>query len=157
MAESAVTFERTSLVDAPVAVVWERVVSAEGINDEMRPWLTMTMPRGFRHLDVTTVPVGVSLGRAWLRLFGVLPFDYDELTVAELDPGRRFREVSSMGSLRRWEHERTLTERGRSTVVTDRVTFEPRIAFRWARPLLIRVIAAFFAHRHRRLARHFVR
>jgi hypothetical protein len=41
-------------------------------------------------------PVGVAAHRARLRLFGVLPFDYDYLTIAELEPGRHFREESTM-------------------------------------------------------------
>ena len=80
--------ERRSVVDASAAQVWQRVVTPEGINDELRPWLTMSLPRGAGALTVDTVPVGTPVGRAWLRLFGVLPFDYDHLTIAELEPGR---------------------------------------------------------------------
>jgi ligand-binding SRPBCC domain-containing protein len=38
--------ERQSMVDAPAERVWARVVTPEGINDELRPWMTMSMPRG---------------------------------------------------------------------------------------------------------------
>ena len=75
--------ERQSVVDAPAEQVWARVVTPEGINDEVRPWMTMSMPRGARGLTVDNVPVGTPIGRAWLRLFGVVPFDYDRLTIAE--------------------------------------------------------------------------
>ena len=94
--------ERQSVVDAPAERVWERVVTPEGVNDELRPWMTMSMPRGAESLTVDTVPIGTPIGRAWLRLFGVLPFDYDQLSIAELEPGRRFREESTMLSMRRW-------------------------------------------------------
>ncbi|WP_395838716.1 hypothetical protein [Cystobacter fuscus] len=145
------------MINAPLRSVWERVASAEGINDEMRPWLTMSAPRGVGVLDLNTVPVGVPLGRAWLRLFGVLPLDYDLLTLVELEPGHRFHEKSTMASMRCWEHERVLVARGGSTEVTDRVTFVPRWGLLWARPMLARVVREFFAHRHRRLARYFAR
>ena len=79
--------ERQSIVDAPAEQVWARVVTPEGINDELRPWMTMSMPRGAESLTVDNVPIGTPIGRAWLRLFGVLPFDYDRLTIAELQPG----------------------------------------------------------------------
>ena len=44
--------ERQSIVDAPTERVWARVVTPEGINDELRPWLTMSMPRGAKDLTV---------------------------------------------------------------------------------------------------------
>lgn len=145
--------EQTSIVRAPVERVWARIITPEGINDEMRPWLTMSPPRG-RQLTIDTVETGVPLGRCWLRLLGVLPLDFDDLMIAEVDMGRSFHETSTMLSMSRWEHERTLTPAGGSaTLVHDRVTFLPRL------PLIARllrpVVDAFFAHRHRRLARHF--
>lgn len=148
--------ERESGVDAPAEQVWARVVTPEGINHELRPWMTMSMPRGARSLTVDTVPIGTTIGRSWLRLFGVLPFDYDRLTIAELQPGRSFREESTMGSMRQWRHERTVTPDGVGrTVVHDRITFRPRAGLRFAAPLLAVGIGALFSHRHRRLQRHF--
>jgi hypothetical protein len=148
--------EQASEVAAPSDHVWERVVSSEGINDEMRPWLTMTMPRGAEGLSVDTVPLGVPLGRAWIRLFGIIPIDYDHLSIASIEPGRSFHEKSTMLSMRSWQHERTLTPVSDSvTRVHDRITFEPRLPMRLASGLFVTVFAAFFAHRHRRLARHF--
>lgn len=147
---------KESIVDAPIRQVWDRVVSPEGINHEMRPWLTMTMPDGARDLTIETVPLGVPLGRAWLRLFGVVPFDFDRLSIAALEEGRSFHEKSTMLSMRRWEHERTLTPHdGERTRVHDRVTFAPRLPLQPLTPLLSRALRAFFAHRHRRLQRHF--
>jgi ligand-binding SRPBCC domain-containing protein len=88
-------------------------------------------------------------------LFGVVPFDYDYLTIAELEPGRRFLEQSTMLSMSSWQHERTITpDTGGTAVVHDRVTFQPRVALRLTAPLLAVGIGAFFSHRHRRLRRH---
>ena len=85
------------------------------------------MPRGATELTVDTVPIGTPIGRAWLRLFGVLPFGYDRLSVAELEPGRRFLEESTMLSMRRWQHEGSVTPHGdASTSVCDRITFQTR-------------------------------
>ena len=148
---------RDVVVPAATDVVWERVVTPEGINDEMRPWMTMSMPRGAENLTIETIPVGTPVGRAWLRLFGVVPFDYDHLTVAELEPGRRFLERSSMLSMRHWEHERTLTPVAGGTRVHDRLAFRPRVPVPGLAALLARVVDAFFRHRHQRLLRHFAR
>ena len=148
--------EQTSDVAAPIDAVWDRVISPEGINDEMRPWLTMSMPRGAEDLTIDTVELGVPLGRAWIRLFGLLPIDYDHLSIAALEPGRSFHEKSTMLSMRSWQHERTLTPvTDAVTRVHDRITFEPRVLLRPSAGLFRRVFAAFFAHRHRRLTRHF--
>ena len=150
--------ERQSVVDAPAEQVWARVVTPEGINDEVRPWMTMSMPRGARGLTVDNVPVGTPIGRAWLRLFGVLPFDLDRLTIAELEPGRSFDEQSTMMSMRTWRHQRTVTPDGDAkAVVRDRITFELRAPLRPATPIVAAGLRALFGHRHRRLQRHFDR
>ncbi len=112
-----VVIERQSLIDAPADRVWARVVTPEGINDELRPWMTMSMPRGAKTLTVETVPIGTPIGRAWMRLFGVLPFDYDRLMIADLEPGRRFDEQSTMMSMRKWRHERSVTPDGDAETV----------------------------------------
>jgi len=152
----AKTFERSTVVNAPIQRVWERVVSPAGINHEMRPWMTMSMPRGARGLTVDTIRVGEPIGRAWIRLFGVVPIDYDRLTIAELDPGRRFLERSTMLSMRQWEHERTLTATDRNiTEVRDRITLTPRMPIPGLARVLVRLLHAFFGHRHRRLHAYF--
>lgn len=144
-------------VDAPAAAVWDRVTDPDGINHEMRPWLTMTMPRAIRGTTLRDIELGRPAGRAWLRLFGLVPFDADHLTVVELEPGRRFLERSTMLSMRLWEHERTLAPTARGTRVRDRVTFEPRLPVPGAAALTARVVDAFFRHRQRRLRAHFAR
>lgn len=150
-------FTQRSVIDAPTDAVWARVVTPEGINDEMRPVMTMSVPRGADDLVIDSIEVGRPLGRAWLRLLGVVPFDYDYLTIAHLEPGRHFREESTMLSMRRWVHERTVSPVPDGTEVVDTITLGPRLPLLLAGPLLRRVVAAFFAHRHRRLARHFAR
>ena len=148
--------ERRSVIEAPTDRVWARVVTPEGINDELRPWMTMSMPRGAESMTVDNVPVGVPIGRAWLRLFGVLPFDYDRLTIAELKPGHSFDEQSTMMSMRTWRHQRTVTPDGDAkAVVRDRITFQLRTPLRPATPIVAAGLRALFGHRHRRLQRYF--
>jgi hypothetical protein len=143
--------EQTTEIPAPAAVVWGRAVSPEGINHELAPLLRMTMPRGLRGATIDDVAVGEPLGRAWILLFGFLPVDYDDLALAELEPGRRFLERSSLLSLRFWQHERMVEpiEDG-SCRLTDRLTFEPRIP--GTRSLARRIVALLFRRRHRRMA-----
>jgi ligand-binding SRPBCC domain-containing protein len=144
----------TSTVPAPARGVWRRVVTPEGINHELAPWMRMTMPRSLRGKTIDDVQPGQHLGRCWLLLFGVIPFDYDDLGLAELGPGYRFLERSTMLSMRRWEHERTVVPAGAEACeVTDRIEFEPRVAL--SARMTQRTVTRMFAHRHRRLGRWF--
>jgi ligand-binding SRPBCC domain-containing protein len=142
-------FEVSSLVPAPPERVWERIITPAGINHELRPWMTMTVPRGIKRLDPETVELGRPLGRSWVLLFGLLPFEYDDITLIELEPGRRFLERSPMLSQRSWQHERIVEADEGGSRVTDRVRMEPRLGLPAAplRPLF----RAVFRHRHRRL------
>ena len=72
-----------SAVDAALDDVSTRTASVEGINDELRPWLKMTIPRHLRDRTLDDGPLGVRLGRSWVLLFGLIPFDYDDLVLAE--------------------------------------------------------------------------
>ena len=83
-------FEVSSLVTASPEQVWERIITPAGINHELRPWMRMTLPRGFERLDPESVELGKPIGRSWVLLLGLLPFEYDDVTLVELEPGRRF-------------------------------------------------------------------
>jgi hypothetical protein len=145
-------FRIASNLRAGPAAVWERATSAEGINAELGPVLRMTVPGGLDSLDLQDLKPG-RLGRSWILLFGLVPFDYDDIGLTWIEPERGFLERSTMLSQRLWEHERTLQAGGEGTVIEDRLAWEPRVPApgRLLRPL----IAATFRHRHRQLQRHF--
>jgi hypothetical protein len=145
-------FRIASSLPAGPAAVWERATSAEGINAELGPVLRMTVPRGLDSLDLQNLQPG-RLGRSWILLFGIVPFDYDDIGLAWIEAERGFLERSTMLSQRFWEHERTLQVDGESTVIEDRLAWEARVPVpgRLLRPL----VAAIFRHRHRQLQRHF--
>lgn len=148
-------FEVSSQVPASPQRVWERIVTPEGINDELRPWMRMTVPRGVERLDPETVELGKPLGRSWILLFGLIPFEYDDITLVELEPGRRFLERSPMLTQRSWQHERVVEPAEGGSRVTDRIRMEPRLGLP-AAPL-VPVFRAVFRHRHRRLRGWFER
>jgi ligand-binding SRPBCC domain-containing protein len=143
----------TSRLDASPREVWDRIVTPEGINDELRPFLRMTVPRGIERLDPASVELGKPIGRSWILLFGVLPIDRDDVTLVELEEGRRFLERSPMLSMKLWEHERTVEPNGSGCEITDRIRFQPRLGLPAALPRPL--FRAFFRHRHRRLRRRF--
>ena len=141
----------SSELDASSDAIWARVIDPAGINDELRPLMRMTIPRGIADFGLDNPEPG-RIGRSWLLLFGLIPFDYDDLNIVRLEPGRAFLERSSMLSMRLWEHERTLVPLGANRCqVTDRVAWEPRLPLPGV--LLRPLIRAVFGHRHKRLRR----
>jgi hypothetical protein len=74
-------------LSAPAHAVWARATSPEGINEELRPILRMTRPRGMNGTSIDDVRVGEALGRSWILLLGFLPVDWDDIVVAELVTG----------------------------------------------------------------------
>ncbi len=150
----------TSYIPAPRESVWDFVTTPEGINHELMPVIRMTVPAGLRRLGTAHIGGGQSLGRSWILALGLIPIDYDAIFVAELDPGHRFLETSTMLSMRVWRHERTLKDWGEGCSVTDDVSFELRAPLAGIPGLtyVIRsLIRRIFAHRHRRLYDHFSR
>ena len=147
---------RSSVIRRAAGEVWARAVSEEGINHELAPVLRMTVPPGLRGKTVDDVEVGTVVGRSWILLGRLLPVDYDDLCIAELEPGRRFLERSRTLSFSLWQHERIVEPiDDRSCRVTDRLSFELKHGVAWipGAPRLARAIVAFlFRHRHRRLA-----
>jgi hypothetical protein len=144
----------SSHLNATPTEAWDRVITPEGIRDEMHPYLRMTLPAGVERLDPESVELGEKIGRSWILLFGLLPFDYDDITLVRLEPERGFLERSRMLSQRVWEHERSLKPGAEGgCLITDRVSWQPRFGLP-GRPLRP-VIAWFFRHRHERLQSHF--
>lgn len=147
-----VTVVRQSVIPAAADQVWARAVTFEGIDHELRPWLSMTVPAGAEGLDLASVVPPQHLGRSWVRLLGVLPVDFDDITVAEVGPDRRFLERSRMLSAPVWQHERTVEPvDATSCRVRDELTFRPRRGLGLLAP---RLVGALFTHRHRRLRAH---
>jgi hypothetical protein len=133
--------------------VWDRITTAQGINDELWPYLRMTAPASLRESGLAQVEFGRRICRSAVLLFGVLPVDYDDITLVRLEPPAGFLERSPMLSQQVWEHERTLEEVPDGCVLTDRVSYSPRLPLP-DRPLRA-LYAGVFRHRHRRLRRRF--
>ncbi len=148
----------TDLAASP-AELWDHATSIDGIGYELGPWLCMTVPRGLdarafaARLGGGGAALPARLGRSWVLALGVVPFDWDDLAIVEVEPGRRFLERSTMLSMRSWQHERTLQPLEKGTRVVDRLAWEPRALVPDA--LARRVVTAIFRHRHARLAARF--
>lgn len=144
---------RASRLAAPAERVWSHAVTMSGVNDELWPLARMSFPREMATLSLSAEPLGRPLFRSTIYLLGLLPVDYDEITIVEFEPGRRFLERSVMFTQAVWQHERTVEPCTEGCTITDRVQFEPRV--RWLGPLYRPVFAAAFSLRHLRLRRLF--
>lgn len=145
---------RSELPSTTPEVAWAEATDPGGINGELMPLVRMTMPRRLRGRDLDDFPVGTPAGRSWILLGGLLPVDYDDLCLVELDPPRRFLERSRTLTFAVWEHERLVGPSGAGAAVTDRLGFELKKPLRrvpGAARLAAAIVGLLFAHRHRRL------
>jgi hypothetical protein len=142
-----------SYLEADPDQVWERAISPEGINDELKPLMRMTIPEGMEDgLDPGAIELGRPIGRSWILLFGLLPFEYDDITIVRMER-RGFLERSKLLTQRSWEHERRVEPEGDGCVISDRVAWEPRLGLPGG--ALTPMFRGIFNHRHRRLRERF--
>ena len=145
-------FEIESTLGTSPESLWAHSTTPSGVNSEFWPLLRMTFPDGAHDFSEAWRP-GVRLFRSWILLFGFLPVDYDDLTLVEVEPGKRFLERSSMATQHLWQHERTLIPVHGQTVLRDRIAFEAKIPA--LAPIHRFVFHQVFRYRHYRLSRIF--
>lgn len=150
------TLSQFSDLNADPNEVWAFVTTPIGINFELMPIMRMTVPESLKGLTMNDVALGQKLGRSWLLLFGVIPIDYDDLMLVELDPGKRFLENSTMLAIKDWQHERILTPtKSGGCRVEDKLAFRMRLPLPGSAYITSLVLTQVFRHRHRKLAKRF--
>jgi ligand-binding SRPBCC domain-containing protein len=146
-------FRLASVLAAPCREVWAHASSLSGVNRELFPLARMTYPAAVSKLGPENVVPGKRLFRSWILLFGLLPIDYDDITLVELEPGKYFQEESAMLTQRVWRHRRSLQQAGSGCLVTDEIEFVPRLPL--LGPVFHVVFRMAFRLRHRNLRRRF--
>jgi ligand-binding SRPBCC domain-containing protein len=147
-------FSYSSDLRAPPEEVWSHATHMQGVNREFFPLVRMTCPVSDGRLP-SPPPLGQRLFRSWILLFGLLPIDYDDLSFAEFESGRRFLERSVLFSQKQWVHERIVTPTATGCRLTDSVRFIPRLSPLGALHLAVFRLA--FRWRHHNLRRLFSR
>jgi ligand-binding SRPBCC domain-containing protein len=142
-------FRIASRLAAPSERVWAHATSMAGINHELAPLLRMTHPPELSSFGEQSPPLGTPLFRSVILLFGVVPIDYDDVTLDAVEPGRGFRERSRTLSQRAWIHERSLEPAESDVRLVDRITFEPKMP--GAGVFLAPLLHLVFKNRHRKL------
>jgi ligand-binding SRPBCC domain-containing protein len=145
-----IRLEFHSRLAASTDEVWKWITSWKNISMEMRPYFRMTAPKGVTSIEDVNIVPGQPLFRSRVYLFGIIPIDYSDVTLVELDTGRGFVEQSPMGSMRLWRHERRISNGAHGCTLTDVLTFQPRRA----RRIVAWFIGRVFMHRHAVLKRY---
>ena len=153
MSSGPCSFTISSHLAASAGRVWAHASDFKEINREFWPLLRMTYPAGKAQITPESFPLGEVAFRSWLLLFGVIPVEYDDITLVELVPGQHFSEVSRMLAIREWRHRRSVTPEGSGCILADEIAFTPRL--RMMGPVQVWLCRIVFARRHRRLRRLF--
>lgn len=149
-------FTHSSQVGAAISEVWSFVTSPTGINTELMPIMKMTVPQKMQERTISDLQPGEPLGRSWLLLGGLIPFEYDNITLAELEHGKRFLERSTTGSMSHWQHERLLESKSETrTQVTDNIEYTMRIPIPGSATLTKAILQRLFRYRHQQLGKYF--
>ena len=149
------SFSISSILPADVDSVWAHCSSMKGVSRELWPLIRMTYPEHAESLIPEVLVPGRPLFRSTLLLAGLVPIDWSDLTLVELDPGRRFLERSTMATQRIWEHERLLEPMTQGTRITDRLRWQGR--FPAATGMFGLAVPILFRWRHRRLRQIFAK
>jgi ligand-binding SRPBCC domain-containing protein len=145
--DNTISLRFESKLYAPIESVWEWITSIKGIRAEMWPFFLMTVPKGVWSLSDVQITIGTRMFRSYVFLFGLLPIDYSDMTLLEINHGHGFIEQSPMGSMKLWRHERKIVpcpSDASAILLVDRLTFQPRMAKRLVGWFIRRV----FIHRH---------
>ena len=143
----------SSELTASERVVWTHATSMEGVNYELGPLVTMSVPRALVGHSITDAPLGREAFVSTLKAFGVVPFDRHHLILERVDEGG-FSERSWSWLQRSWWHDRTIEALSIDTCrVIDRVRAVPRL--RLSTRVVELIVKRTFQHRHARLRRKF--
>ena len=68
--------------------VWRHASSFAGVNRELWPLARMTYPRAMARLMPGAVPLLRTAFRSWILLLGIIPVDFDDMTLVETEDAR---------------------------------------------------------------------
>lgn len=83
------SFAIESALRASPERLWDHASSFKEINLELWP-LRMSHPAAVPRLTPEAIPLGRRAFRSWILLFGLIPVEYDDFTIVELEPGRGY-------------------------------------------------------------------
>ena len=147
-----VTYERATVVDAPLDTVWAFHADPAGLEAVTPEWLGLTVESVDRPADSSeaALPAGTVI-TIRVTPFGILPASRwrSHITASEYSTGQAmFRDESDTPGIDRWVHTHRFESVSTGTLIHDRVEVEASIP--GLSLVLPRLLAPLFALRHRR-------
>jgi len=134
-------------------IIWIHISTMQGVNEELTPLMRMTYPSAASAANLAEAPVGEVLFHSWLLFLGFLPIDRHHLCLSKVDAERGFIEESTSWSQAYWRHERTIEAAPGGCILTDNLTFRPRLFV--LGPAIAMFVRRLFTNRHHNLKRKF--
>lgn len=141
-------FQLSSTLKQDANTVRKNIFTMKGVNAELYPFIKMTAPNDYITKSILEWPKNEFLFNSVLLLGGVIPIDLHRFKFVALGQ-HGFEEDSCTLMNKRWNHKREIVTSRDGCVVTDRVSYEPRIAL--VGKLLKPVYQFIFKHRHKKL------
>lgn len=147
------TFQRTTVVDAPLDDVWAFHSTIDGLRAVTPSWSGLSIdsvvgPDGDQ--DPETLEVGTSI-EMWVRPLGTLPGPgwTSEITRRDRDDhSARFRDVMVDGPFETWEHTHHFLAVENRTVIYDHIEFCLPPPLKPLEPIMDAGLRILFAYRH---------
>jgi hypothetical protein len=142
------TFELGSRLSIQADRFWQSQ-SLATVNAELHPTYRMSAPPELLDRPIAEWPAKPDGLKSWILYRGLIPVDRHLFGTIAFPAPTTFVETSSSWLNRVWRHERTVQPMGAGCEVTDKVSFEPRLAFLgpWQKALYIMA----FRRRHANL------
>ena len=116
------------------------------VNEELHPLYRMTAPPEILRAPISEWAKHRNALKSWILFRGLIPVDRHLFGVIEFTAPTAFVETSSSWLNQSWRHERTVGRAPGGCVITDTISFRPRLSplGPWQKALYILA----FRHRH---------
>ena len=112
------TFEYTTVINAPIKTVWEFYQREDNLNLLLPPW---------QPVKVIKQPQNLNEGNEneYLLTFGLIPVSWKNRYTAEYQKYRFFTEEQIEGFLESWRHQHLFEEsENKKTILIDRINYQ---------------------------------
>jgi len=141
-------FEIESNLSEVPEKLYVELLSINGVNRELAPYINMSAPKQWRTKPISEWPVGERLFNSRVTLFGLIPIDSHSFKFSDVSESG-FSETSKTFMHKEWNHTRSIVKSGAGSKVKDLVDYKSKLRFMgyFLKPFF-RVI---FKHRHHKL------
>lgn len=146
------SFEIVSVLEVKADRLAKDLLTMEGVNYELSPWLQMSAPEEWQTKPIKHWPINRKLFKSWITLFGLIPVDLHAFKLIETNENG-IKECSTSIINTYWKHERTILKFDTVSKVRDTLEFQPRLS--WLAFILKPIYKSVFIHRHNKLKQRY--